>query len=197
MNEHYSEAVPPVGLIDPHVISHEQFLEIQAVNSDGSRPRVLIRSPSECNIQGRICPRYKLVPGSAPFSRRAPVSSFAFQCRSAAAPSASRMKRNRESILHRPPIIYTDLRITRTPNERTTIRCEGFVRPRSMAPASHTLLSNSSNICRFISEFLNSCRRREFPALFVISRHRAGTNVINPAMQRQIPLLHSCRNRGV
>src|ERR1700733_4865091 len=45
-------------------------------------------------------------------------------------------------------------RMTRTPEDRTTTRREGFFRPRRIAPASRTLPSSSSNICFFIAEFL-------------------------------------------
>ncbi len=44
--------------------------------------------------------------------------------------------------------------MTRTPEERITVRRDGFRRPRRIAPASRTLPSSSSNICFSTSELL-------------------------------------------
>src|ERR1035437_8387361 len=45
-------------------------------------------------------------------------------------------------------------RMTRTPEERITVRRDGFCWPRKMAPASRTLPSSSSNICLVTAELL-------------------------------------------
>lgn len=48
-----------------------------------------------------------------------------------------------------------------------------------------------------VDRLLNCRQRLELPALCVISRYGAGTDVIDPAVERQIALLQSSRYGGV